>query len=674
MFDFPAGPTPGQIYTYGDVGYQFNGYGWNRLGQELVEPPGGIADGDKGDIVVSGSGYIWQFDPTVVTAAGRALLDDANAAAQRTTLGLGNVDNTSDASKPISSATQAALNNKYDKTGGPISGGVSINHAAGLTVNGPESVAGDLSVTSGRLFLYGLSGNTAVSVMYLNGAVDKYLYQDGVNLQLVGVPLRVNSTAASSNASTGALVVGGGVGIGGNLNVAASETVAGNLTVSGLITAAAGTIWNYGFGGNSDRGVFYLNSSGSRYIDQNAGLLNFVGDKINVADTTDATSSAAGSAALTVQGGVGVAKAILSGGLIQAGTTLKSTGITYFGSSGLHWAGPVDVNTEYHMFGPSHAWIYNKANGNIVWYNSGGETFYLYEAGHAWIRGNLTIGGGFAAGNAGISTTGGLSVTGAGSFGSLSVTGGGSFGGALSVASLSSGGNIGGTRIDGTAIYSSGVLQSGGALYLYNDTSFGFIQGGGYRYQHYGTNWYWRCLQGGGALEWIGDRGIGQQVFFNFRNDAAFLMSFDLAYKPGGGVWGDSSDSRIKTVIANYVGGLDQILQLQPVRYKFKGNDTPDPPGPHPTGPDEDPKPTPRAAPFPNSPHYGVAMEQTQFIGLIAQEVEGVMPEMVTSHAGYIDGAPIADIRDLNTGPLIFALINAVKTLSARVAALEAAR
>lgn len=43
------------------------------------------------------------------TAAGRALLDDADAAAQRTTLGLGNVDDTSDLSKPISTATQAAL-------------------------------------------------------------------------------------------------------------------------------------------------------------------------------------------------------------------------------------------------------------------------------------------------------------------------------------------------------------------------------------------------------------------------------------------------------------------------------------------------------------------------------------------------------------------------------------
>lgn len=99
--------------------------------------------------------------------------------------------------------------------------------------------------------------------------------------------------------------------------------------------------------------------------------------------------------------------------------------------------------------------------------------------------------------------------------------------------------------------------------------------------------------------------------------------------------WEYSSDGRLKDLEGEFTGGLAEVMQLQPERYRYKRD---------------------------NALHLP---SEGEHVGLIAQEVERVIPEAVgRDNSGY---------RTMNDGPVFWAMLNAIKTQETQIKA-EAAR
>jgi len=115
------------------------------------------------------------------------------------------------------------------------------------------------------------------------------------------------------------------------------------------------------------------------------------------------------------------------------------------------------------------------------------------------------------------------------------------------------------------------------------------------------------------------------------------------ATKASGTTWANPSDPRLKKDVAPYPRGLADVVQLEPITYRYNGRG-------------------------------GTALDLAG-IGLDAAAVEPIFPECVGTQSVRLDAddAEPVDIKTLDVSPIIFALINAVRELATRLAALEAA-
>lgn len=201
----------------------------------------------------------------------------------------------------------------------------------------------------------------------------------------------------------------------------------------------------------------------------------------------------------------------------------------------------------------------------------------------------------------------------------------------------------------GVQITAAGNLVSAGGACL---THSGFFeigsQAGFYwdytanrKYLQYQSGWYWSFNTVTGAIDWVGTPTGSAQVMLQLPGAGGMTLTMGEAYKPGGGPWAVYSDARIKDVQGDYTLGLDELLQLRPVNYRYKAGS-------------------------------GFHDLNQLFVGMIAQEVQAVVPSMVKETKGMINGQQVDDMLGLNTNELQYMMINAIKTLNERVTALEA--
>jgi hypothetical protein len=147
-----------------------------------------------------------------------------------------------------------------------------------------------------------------------------------------------------------------------------------------------------------------------------------------------------------------------------------------------------------------------------------------------------------------------------------------------------------------------------------------------------GTLEFWTRQSGQAIAKRMTVRSDGKVNIGGGPADYLFSVNGD-ASKVGGGTWSVPSDERLKKAIKPFTDGLGKILEINPVSFHYNGMG-------------------------------GIADTETEFVGILAQEMEAIAPYTITADSaeGYLQ---------FNSNAVIYMLINAVKEQQAQIEKLE---
>jgi hypothetical protein len=196
--------------------------------------------------------------------------------------------------------------------------------------------------------------------------------------------------------------------------------------------------------------------------------------------------------------------------------------------------------------------------------------------------------------------------------------------------SSSSGIGVGGTSSSDYGLY--GTSSSNYGIYGISSTNAGIVGVTG-------------SVGGAAAISALSPNNSGLALW----GTGNIIITGSTAQKAGGGSWTAPSDKRIKKDVTDFRQGLTELMRVRAVRFKYNGLG-------------------------------GTSDDGREYVGVIAQEIEKIVPAMVSSRKAKLhdSDAQTTDIKQVDPSDFTYLLINAVQEQQrviqrqeARIAALE---